>query len=353
MRTVLILFAFLLATTIFAQENLVPNASFEKQLTNLSQWSNSRTQFNENIHNWFSPTEGSPDIYLNNQSTDWIHNAQGLGLDETRFGKTMIGITTYVPAYSKKVHKREYISIQLREDIQTGHQYRLEFWIKNPKKALASSHIGVLMNNDRFYIKTEKRLNAIPQFEIDSILHATQWKKVIYEFTATQNFKYLTIGNFAPNDSIDYTWKVKRPSSFAYYYIDNVSLIQLKPTTTSLNDFVIGQNFSLRNIHFEYDKAILKSSSFAELNKLLIYLLKNPNHTLDIFGHTDHDGSEIYNLQLSQARAEAVAKFLIQKGISVQRLSFKGFGESQPIAKNTSENGKQLNRRVEFMINED
>jgi outer membrane protein OmpA-like peptidoglycan-associated protein len=109
----------------------------------------------------------------------------------------------------------------------------------------------------------------------------------------------------------------------------------------------------LRNIHFEYDKAILKSSSFAELNKLLIYLLKNPNHTLDIFGHTDHDGSEIYNLQLSQARAEAVAKFLIQKGISVQRLSFKGFGESQPIAKNTSENGKQLNRRVEFLINED
>ena len=93
------------------------------------------------------------------------------------------------------------------------------------------------------------------------------------------------------------------------------------------------------------------ASSFPELNKLFTYLNENPNYTLDIFGHTDHDGSELYNLQLSQDRAEAVAQFFIKKGILAKRLNFKGFGETQPIAENASKNGKHLNRRVEFIIN--
>jgi outer membrane protein OmpA-like peptidoglycan-associated protein len=351
MRTVLHFFAFLLTTTTFAQENLIPNPSFEKHTTNLSQWSNNRIAFNENINHWFSPTEGSPDIYLNNQSTDWMHNAQGLGLDETSFGKTMIGITTYVPAYSKKVHKREYISVHLKKSIKTGNRYRLEFWIKNPKKAFASSHIGILMTEDSLYIQTEKVINTIPQFEIDSILNAPKWRKIVYEFTATESFNYLTIGSFAPKDSIDHIWRVKRPSQFAYYYIDNISLIELEKTEIPSTVFTIGQNFSLQNIHFEYDKAVLMASSFPELNKLFTYLNENPNYTLDIFGHTDHDGSELYNLQLSQDRAEAVAQFFIKKGILAKRLNFKGFGETQPIAENASKNGKHLNRRVEFIIN--
>ena len=353
MKIIFQFLALLLVNSVVAQENLIPNASFEQAQTNSSQWSNSRDEFNENISNWFSPTEGSPDIYLNNQSTDWMYNAQGLGLDNTRFGQTMIGITTFVPTYSTKVHKREYISIKLNQTLKVNRRYKLAFWIKNPKKAFASSHFGILLTKDSFYIKTERVVNAHPQFQIDTILYAPKWTKITYEFTAIENLRYLTIGSFASKDSIDYTWQVKRPSQFAYYYIDELSLIEIKKVETVEKVFALGKSFSLQNIHFEYDKAVLMASSFPELNKLFAYLNEYPNYTLDIFGHTDHDGSEKYNLQLSQARAEAVAQFLIEKGISAKRLSYQGFGESQPVAENSSDNGKQLNRRVEFVINED
>lgn len=352
MKIVFQFLAILLVTSTFAQKNLVPNASFEAYSAASSQWSNSKDEFNERIERWFSPTEGSPDIYLNNQSTDWMYNAQGLGLDDTKFGKAMVGITTFVPNYSTKVHKREYVSIQLNQTLQTDRRYRLEFWLKNPKKALASSHLGVLFTQNSFYVKTERVVNAVPQFEIDTILHASQWTKITYEFTPMENFDYLTIGSFAPKDSIDYTSQVKRPSQFAYYYIDEISLVEVEKVETTIKDFVIGEQFSLKNIHFEYDKAVLMSSSFPELNKLFDYLNNHPAYTLDIFGHTDHDGSEKYNLTLSKARAKAVAQFLMAKGIEGSRLSYEGFGESKPIAENLSEYGKQLNRRVEFIIHE-
>jgi outer membrane protein OmpA-like peptidoglycan-associated protein len=126
---------------------------------------------------------------------------------------------------------------------------------------------------------------------------------------------------------------------------------QLITRTFELNKIREGFSSILRNIYFDFDKFTLKQESFPELNKLEGMLLENPNMRIEIAGHTDYIGSEAYNNQLSVKRANSVVNFLINKGITPTRLESKGYGKSRPIASNDDEeDGRELNRRVEFKI---
>ncbi len=106
----------------------------------------------------------------------------------------------------------------------------------------------------------------------------------------------------------------------------------------------------LKNIFFETASAQLRPESRTELESLQNLLDENPQLRIQINGHTDNVGSEIDNQQLSEARAEAVYQFLVENGIVAERLRFKGFGESQPIASNDTPEGRQRNRRTEFVV---
>jgi len=106
---------------------------------------------------------------------------------------------------------------------------------------------------------------------------------------------------------------------------------------------------AFNNLDFEYNKAIIKSASFASLDELSD-VLKQTNWNLILSGHTDNIGSEEFNLKLSTKRAEAVKDYLINKGIAAERITAKGFGETMPIAPNDTEQNRALNRRVEFFI---
>lgn len=117
-----------------------------------------------------------------------------------------------------------------------------------------------------------------------------------------------------------------------------------------LNPIEIDKAYVLRNIYFDYDKATLRPESKVELDRLVKILKENPTLVIEIGGHTDSDGSEEYNLRLSQARADAVRNYLIQAGIEPERLKAKGYGESQPIAPNDTPENKQKNRRTEFKV---
>jgi OmpA-OmpF porin, OOP family len=108
--------------------------------------------------------------------------------------------------------------------------------------------------------------------------------------------------------------------------------------------------FTLEDVYFEVNKAILRPESFKSLDKLTRVLKVKDDIKIEIAGHTDSDGTEEANLILSQARAEAVLKYLHSKGIDRNRLSAKGYGESEPIADNESPEGKQMNRRTEVRI---
>jgi len=101
---------------------------------------------------------------------------------------------------------------------------------------------------------------------------------------------------------------------------------------------------------FEYNKADLKPGAMRSLEPLTTFLREHPDRTLVIEGHTDSTGTDSYNLELSQRRADAVRNFLISQGISADRVLARGYGESYPVTTNTTEAGRQQNRRVEVVI---
>jgi len=112
----------------------------------------------------------------------------------------------------------------------------------------------------------------------------------------------------------------------------------------------IGQSIVLRNIFFDFDKATIRPESKTELENLIKLMNDNPNIKIEISGHTDNIGSAAYNQKLSESRAKAVVDYLIEHGIERSRLSYMGYGFEKPIASNDTEEGRQLNRRVEFKI---
>jgi len=117
-----------------------------------------------------------------------------------------------------------------------------------------------------------------------------------------------------------------------------------------LEPIKVGQSTVLKNIFYETASAELKSDSRTELERIAIFLNANPDVKIEISGHTDNVGDKKYNLGLSERRAQSVYNYLIANGISASRLSYKGYGDTKPVATNDTEGGRQLNRRTEMMI---
>lgn len=111
-----------------------------------------------------------------------------------------------------------------------------------------------------------------------------------------------------------------------------------------------GQHMVLSNLYFEFDKFELKPESYSELEILLEFLKKNSSVKIEIQGYTDNVGGANYNLNLSSKRAETVYDYLEKKGVPQTRLSYKGYGSSNPILPNDSEKNRTKNRRIEFQI---
>lgn len=112
----------------------------------------------------------------------------------------------------------------------------------------------------------------------------------------------------------------------------------------------IGAKLALHNIFFDSGKSSLKSESFPELERCLKFMKRNPSVRIKIGGHTDDTGDPATKKQLSLNRANEVKNWLLAKGVNNLRVSTAGYGMSKPIAPNTSEEGRQLNRRVEFEV---
>jgi outer membrane protein OmpA-like peptidoglycan-associated protein/YHS domain-containing protein len=117
-----------------------------------------------------------------------------------------------------------------------------------------------------------------------------------------------------------------------------------------LKNVQVGQKIVLRNIFFDFDKATLRPESTNELERLTKLLNDVPTLKIEISGHTDNKGSAQYNQTLSESRSKSVVEYLIGKGIAKERLEYKGYGLTQPIAGNETDEGRQLNRRTEFKI---
>ncbi len=156
-----------------------------------------------------------------------------------------------------------------------------------------------------------------------------------------------------------------KPSKFSitvtkqgYIYINLIVTIPANGKTIKsvnkefhLKKVSVGESFILRNIYYDFDKAIIKKQSFQYLDKLVAWIKAHPDVALEIGGHTDSYGMPNYNRVLSQRRVDAVMLYLTAKGIGGDRLTAIGYGEDRPLASNDDEpEGREINRRTEFKI---
>lgn len=103
---------------------------------------------------------------------------------------------------------------------------------------------------------------------------------------------------------------------------------------------------------FETNKSTLRSEHFVRLNSIVDYLRDHPDRSVRISGHTDNTGKEANNIRLSKQRADVVAEYLLSNGIDSDRVATSGAGSANPIAENTTEEGRKKNRRVELLIHD-
>ncbi len=121
--------------------------------------------------------------------------------------------------------------------------------------------------------------------------------------------------------------------------------------TLVLNEIVKDKPIVLENIFYDFDKAEIRPDAAIELDKLVQIMVDNPRISIELSSHTDARGSDEYNQDLSQRRAESAVEYIVSKGISPERITAKGYGESRLVVKNaTTEEEHQRNRRTEFKV---
>lgn len=226
-------------------------------------------------------------------------------------------------------------------------------------KELKYIHIGIKGNIFDIYSNVNNS---------DSSVVLNKAKLKLYAIQDSTNEKLL-LREIETNEKGEYFFKLKKDKNYVIEAThestlsDNFKFNTLDIATSD----TITKDYSLRhvnekpivvkNIYYEFDKSDLTKTSTATLDTTLLLILeKNPTIIIEIGSHTDSKGSDSYNQQLSQERAQSVVDYLISKGITSKRLEAKGYGESQPIAPNEcedgtdNEEGRAMNRRTEFKI---
>jgi outer membrane protein OmpA-like peptidoglycan-associated protein len=217
---------------------------------------------------------------------------------------------------------------------------------------------------DIFRIKLEKSASIDPVVLVKGKVYNRKNKEII---NAQIYYEDLNTGKEVgrANSTTEDGYKIALPKGAVYGYraeapgfisiSENLDLNVLETYTEKVVNLYLvpiekGQTVRLNNIFFDYNKSELKPESIPELTRLVEFLQQNTQIKIQIAGHTDNMGSDDYNNKLSGDRALAVKNYITQKGIEESRISTHGYGESKPVATNETEEGRQLNRRVEFVI---
>jgi outer membrane protein OmpA-like peptidoglycan-associated protein len=196
-------------------------------------------------------------------------------------------------------------------------------------------------------------VDKLTKLPIDATIVIEDLQTGLPIFTAAANG---TTGNFAAilQTGKDYGISI---SSSGYVFLSQRYTIPLNSNYEEftrkfeLDKMRTGATFVVNNIFFDYDQKTLRPESRPELERAVALLKDNPTVRIEIDGHTDNVGSASYNEKLSVARAEAVRDYLVQQGgIDSMRIEVKGFGFKKPVAPNKTEEGRQQNRRTEFVV---
>ncbi|MES2731933.1 MAG: OmpA family protein [Bacteroidota bacterium] len=257
------------------------------------------------------------------------------------------------------------------EPINLGQQINTDEWDAyyslpaSGEYAYFTSYKNSLGKSDIFRIKLPPQIKPEPVVLISGkVLNAKTKEpleaKISYE--TLPNGKEVGIARSEPGTG---NYKIVLPAGKLYGFLaqtehfypinQNLDVSELKAYTEIKRDLYLapiekGEIIRLNNIFFDFAKAILKTESYPELNRVVELLNANPTMEIAIQGHTDNVGADMDNLKLSQDRSQAVVTYLVEKGITQARLGAKGFGEIKPIATNDTDEGRATNRRVEFEV---
>lgn len=358
-RPGLTLFLLLLLLRMDAQRNIVPNPGFESFNAAPLGWYYKGEDFTRMVKYWSSPTGASPDAYGPGVKppANWVE--KGFGKQKPHGGTAMAGITVF-GCGNGKPHCREYLQAQLLEPLVPGQTYLVEAWIAQLPNSTAIDNLGFHFAMEATEDAEEKLLRLTPDFKTSEITEvaAGKWKKIGGTFTARDEAEVLVIGNFYPDEETSIRRIRDESLHYAYYYIDDVVVkkvppilpVPIKETDIRRQKLETGKTFQLENLLFDFDKWELHPRSYIELDKVIEIMKANPGMVIQINGHTDSIGEEPYNMYLSRKRAKSVVAYLNENGISRSRTLYKGYGETRPVAGNDTEEGRQLNRRVEMEV---
>jgi outer membrane protein OmpA-like peptidoglycan-associated protein len=228
-----------------------------------------------------------------------------------------------------------------------------------------SSYRNTYGQADIFKIKIPDSLRPTPVVLISGKVLNKKTKKpldakVIYEILPEG--KEIGIARTNPKTG---EYKITLPSGFKYGFraeadsflsvSDNIDLSDLKKYGEITRDLELvpiekGETFVVNNLFFAYNDSKLNPDSYPELNRLAEFMGRNPKIMIKIDGHTDNQGSDDYNLELSKKRANSVKTYLVTQGVSKKRISTEGKGSKFPRNENDTDENMQKNRRVEMQI---
>jgi outer membrane protein OmpA-like peptidoglycan-associated protein len=360
-------------------QNMVKNPSFEqyrKVPTDLGEWGM--------IDYCSSPTGASPDYFhkrAGGKNVDIPYNKMGRSM--ARSGYAYTGIYAYASRYLKR-NFREYVQLELKQPLLPGNVYCVKahvFLSQSSNRAVGA--LGMTASKIKMTQKDElpiatKNMNYMLQ-EDRSPLDERAWVEITCEYKALGGERYLILGNFDDDKKTKVSGAIENDTfknphvDFAYYYVDDVCM-----TNTSTNfscdcgsfdlirtrgvqnivldvkvqkkEYYLGQVIIMRNLNFERGKVTMLPGSQNSLNDLVGTLRLNPSYNVEISGHTDDKGDPQKNQILSKNRAEVIYNYLLSSGIKRERLTFRGYGQSRPIALNKTTEGRQKNERIQFRI---
>lgn len=344
-----------------AQGNIVPNSSFEEYFRCPASFSTDRRDFF--LPGWSSPNKGTPDHY---HQCSWGDNDvpfNWAGQSNAHSGMGYAGIYTWS---NNGKNYREYIQVELQSALTKGARYRVEFYFKlSSYSVFATDRMALIFSDSLFNRDDDKLIKHNPAVQKTKSTQFTddKWELASAEYTAKGGERVVVIGNFSDDRSTHHkklesrTGKSFMLSASAYYYIDDVSIVQTWPPVVVDTDSTItwtdgrriepNEIYILKNIQFSYDSFELLDMSFTELDKLVSVMNERPEWSVELAGHTDDRGSDEYNQELSHNRAREVGNYLVSHGIADTRIQIKGFGKQYPLVKKIDEDARTINRRVE------
>ncbi|MGR3809221.1 OmpA family protein [Jiulongibacter sp. NS-SX5] len=230
------------------------------------------------------------------------------------------------------------------------------------KKGYYSVEEGEAVNLFEFELPNELKEKFNPTFYLKGqIVDAKSGHPLMADIKLLDLSSGESLSSFTANSDGDYLAVIPQKGNYALYVehpdyffksisfsIDKVATKNSKTLDVHLDKIEKGKAEVLNNIYFDEGSWGLKPESEVELSKLAELIWRNPNVKVEISGHTDDIGNDSDNQELSQKRAQSVVSYLIKEGLNENNLRAKGFGESQPIAPNDSEENRQLNRRIEL-----